>query len=136
MNEIFIVTKRYYEELEILAVFSTKQKAADFITLIDKNEKDIYISATKFEVDKHSSTISGGYRSYFLRMSKDGNVLQLIAKPELIFDEDVLFDNNLDMCGHVLSKSVINAIEIMNKKREEFLEGNKWPDKKEEVSVI
>ena len=128
MKKIFVVTSGEYSDYSISGIFSTKQLAQKYIDSF--GNRDVYSSFNKIEVhnlDPFEIELRDGYKPYFLRMDKDGNVSDIkVVTSSHGFDDRTGgdgFDINGRMYVYVYAENEIHAIKICNEKHLDYQYG-------------
>ncbi|MDD4515668.1 hypothetical protein [Massilibacteroides sp.] len=126
MENIFVVTKGEYSDYHICGVFSTKKKAKLFIASIKSHEIDDY-QIEKYTLNPYDIELSNGYKLYFVRMAKDGNVIEVKLGESDYSIDIVSFDVRKNIYMYCYAKDEQHAIKILNEKRGQKIALNQWP---------
>lgn len=152
MTKVYAVSSGEYSDYGIEHIFSTKEKAEEFIKLQTEygDRWAHYNEVEEYELDPEIKVPYKGHKFkffYYLNMDKDGNTsnsykynMNIIApedaKEDLYLTESYR-DNIIVLAGVVNAENMEHAVKIMNERRIKILLQNKWPDKfKEKYSNV
>jgi hypothetical protein len=147
--KVYVVTSGCYSNYGIEEIFSTKEKAQEYINLV--NEYDAYalnVEIEEFELDPVVKVKNPHKFKYFyyIHMNRNGDVLQIsksnfdIRKPEetqewfklymerKFNEKEHKFDDYYILRADVNANSEEHAIKICGEKRSKLLAENKWPE--------
>lgn len=146
-KKVYAVSSGEYSDYGIEHIFSTKEKAEEFIKL-QKEYGGSWASYNEVEEYDLDPEIKVPYKYhkfkffYYLNMDKEGNTsnsykynMSIIAPEDA--EEDLYLtesykDDTIVLAGVVNAESMEHAVKIMNERRMKILFHNKWPDKLEE----
>lgn len=126
MDKAYVITSGDYSDYRIDGVFSSKEKAEDFIKMFKGHAMDI----EEWDLDPLGQDYKGK-KAYFVRMAKDGTTLRVdIEDSSYGFthcNRDG-FSIDKDMFTHVIAKDVRHAVKIANERRTALIANNEWKD--------
>jgi len=127
MTKVYIITQGSYSDYHICGVYSDL-KTAKKIARLYLSDNDKYHNSSlvieEYELDEYQD-IPDNYSSYFIRMTRDGNVTE-IRKKDLNYFRGYGFDINGFLHNTVIAKDEKHAIKIMNELRIDLIANNKW----------
>ena len=144
METIYVVTQGHYSDYSIRGVFSTKEKAQEFIVFAEKTENIKWND--KYEIEEHLinefqtyiQRIEKGYKYYDVYIDIDGNS-RIYDKTKNIhyyeLDECKVYKNShnkKELCFNIWAKSEQHAVKIANEKRAQIVANNEWDKYSEE----
>ena len=145
--KVYVVTSGEYSDFGIEQIFSTKEKAEEFIR-IQTEYADRYFNEeiNEYELDPEIKVPYSGHKFkyfYYISMDKEGNVIDRrksghlnILEPEKseesLYLHNYMSDKGILLTGEINANSMEHAIKIMGEIRTRLLAQNKWPDKIEE----
>lgn len=129
MNKVFIVTDGYYSDYKIIGVYSSKKSAQEVIdSFSDLNESQI----EEWGIDTVLS-FPKGMKCYFLRMTKEGKAYDIDEGRNTIMALEYALKKYMgfgsgghDLFCNVLAKDKEHAVKIVNEKRIQLIESNRW----------
>jgi hypothetical protein len=120
--KVYVVTDGDYSDYHIVSVFSTGEKAKEFI---EKMCKEGIIE--EYDIDAYIEPLEKGYFPYFVRMTKEGEVLECrkydCSYPDL---DELDFDINKNMYTKCWAKDDGHAIKIAGERRRVILAEERW----------
>lgn len=145
MKKIYVLTQGSYSDYSIVGIFSTRQKAEEFRTLV-KPGYDGYNDLEEWTLDPDApEKIRHGYSIWNVTMLRDGTVEDSSVRDLDYYNVSRALDppyiwerakapyyrgkgvpNCLDAA--VWAKSRTHAIKIVNEYRAQFIANNKWPE--------
>jgi hypothetical protein len=139
-KNVYLVSRGYYSDYRVVAVFSTLQRAKEFMNLLP-HEKE-WNEVETYELDPPTvALIKEGYQYYTVRMRRDGKVESVAVQPLNVYSieecsRDSIHDFYFVPCrggGELLeaavwAKSEQHAIKIVNEKRVQLIAQNKWKE--------
>ena len=117
-KEVYVVTRGWYSDYSIEAVFSSEKKAQLLVNILDDARIETY------EID--SVEIKEGHRCYIVRMKKDGTVVDVYQSRTSIDDIAVSFDLHKNLWSFQFAKDEEHAIKIANERRAQIIANNMW----------
>lgn len=140
--KVFIVTSGQYSDKGNEAVFSTHQKAEEYIQATNQYDSGYGIVndyIEEFELDPDFSYRKYKFKSFFwVTMEKDGNIIdvnpayidrsQLNDKPEIICFQHTHEIKDVVLTGKINADTKQHAVKILNDKRTQLIALNKWVD--------
>lgn len=123
MEKIFVVTTGEYSDYRISGVFSTKEKAEDFVNFVEKhNANRYYLEIKEYGVDEFSEASKKGFFVFRVEMDKQGNS-KVSSKSALVSDFD---KDDINIWGGKLfmdcyAKDEKHATKIANEKRVQLI---------------
>ena len=125
MSKVYVVTEGCYSDYCIRGVFDDKELALHFIAAFG-NHADI----EEWELNPHKKQLKKGYSPWFVRMAKDGTVIEThIEDSPYGFGEDPddpFFDVNQNLFVHVFARDREHAIKITNERRTVLIATERW----------
>jgi hypothetical protein len=131
MKKIYVVTSGSYSDYRIEAVFSTEEKAEDFIKHVEVDELN---GIEEYDLNpKTASLVKNGYFMWDVCILKDGTV-ERVNKTESCFKEKtiILHRNRFNSFNDYVTltflqvftwaKTEKHAVKIANEKRIQFIE--------------
>jgi len=123
MKSIYICTTGEYDEYRICGVFDNKTAAKKFC-------KHFGCGIEKWILNPFASELAKNYFPYFVRMSKDGNVISIDENPSFFGFGDSTkihgFDIHKNMYLYCMAESPEHAVKIANEFRINLITSNKW----------
>lgn len=131
MEKVYVVTSGDYSDYCIDAIFSTPEKAQEYMEVVTDNnyndiqeyEVDIPIDADDFEKYSWKGLLSFGYKSFFVDMLKNGDGADAYQKhvsgTYCKIEQDHLH-------ATVWAKNEEHAIKIVNEKRIQMIANGEW----------
>jgi hypothetical protein len=138
MAKIFAVNRGQYSDYSVVALFSTEEKAKEFMkTFNGDDEYYQYNNIEEYELDSEAPRlVKDGYFVWSIMMDRDGNVTRINKKdPPDAYDFGELNKGNVWKNGitglslfhnYVLAKDKKHAIKITNEKRAQLIAMGKW----------
>lgn len=141
MKKIYLVTKGNYSDYRVLAAFSNKSLAEDFISNFTNDDLN---DIEEYELNpKTTDLINRGYSVWLVHMLRNGNT-ELIQKKKLSVYNAVQHDASIwqrtkalaykgmdvqdVMTVYVMAKSEIHAVKIANEKRIQMIANGQWAE--------
>lgn len=124
--KIYIVTKGSYSDYHICAIFSTEEKAQRLVDSLNRRWNTPCIE--EYEID--AVEIPKGYKNYFVRMTKEGSVLEQNISDSTYFMNETGFDINQNIFSYQFAEDETHAVKITNERRVQKIANNEWPIKK------
>ena len=128
LQAVFLVTRGYYSDYRVCAVFTEKALAQKYIDSFAKAYYEFRIE--NYKLNPFSKELKSDYKPYFLRMKKDGTCTEIHIKDSSYGFEteglDIGFDIHKDMYLSVFAKDEKHAIKIANEKRVQLIAENRW----------
>ncbi len=126
LKKVYIVTTGEYSDYHIVAAFSKKEKAEQFLEFIEANKKYVYdrYRIEELVLDKTGDLLERGYRWYEIDMDRNGSVLRVEERGIDAEDYIDIWGNNIRVT--VLAKSEKHAIKIVNEKRIMWVALSRW----------
>lgn len=128
LQAVFLVTRGYYSDYRVCAVFTDKKLAQKYIDSFEKSYSEFRIE--NYKLNPFSKELKADYKPYFLRMEKDGTCTEIYVKDSSYGfeseDLDIGFDIHKDMYLSVFAKDEKHAIKIANEKRVQLIAENRW----------
>ncbi len=134
-NEVYLVTRGEYSDYSICAIFSDKKLAEKYIELFKGNseeELEEELRIETYKVNPYQYELKADYKPYFVRMTKEGNCIEIkIQDLSYAFeskdeDLDFGFDIHKNMYLSSFAKDEKDAIKIANEKRLQLIAENRW----------
>lgn len=118
--KVYIVVEYEYGETNIIAAFSSKEKALKYIDEFEYSLEEV-------ELDPEPIIPEGAFKKYRFYLNKDGSISDVIIK---LSDDNIncyfsLLSGNRLLC-EVVSLTKSRAIEIANVKRLEMIASGEW----------
>lgn len=138
MREIYAVSTGTYSDYGIVAVFSTKEKAEEFMKFVPSED---YNDIETYELDPDvAAQIREGYSPYYVLMLRDGTTetihrhevgMYSVGSSAWIHRRSTLPSRvtpRLPDCivVHAMAKSEEHAVKIANEKRVQFIANGEW----------
>jgi hypothetical protein len=137
MKAVYLVSRGSYSDYRVVAVFSSRKRAQDFIDLVADEE---WNEIEKYELDPPTvDLVRKGYRYFQVEMLRDGSVLEVSAVPLTAYAiedcpstekvSDFYFIPGSDgeaLAALVWAKDERHAVKIVNDKRAQMIATNKW----------
>ena len=124
MKKVYIVTEGNYSDYDIVAVFSTKKKAKEFLKKYEEVYPYIDVRIEEYPVDVPVEKCFG----YVVVMKKNGDVV----RTEKTYDTEFGFRGfhflSGDLVWAVNTDDEKKAIKVVNEKRAIILAHNAWGD--------
>jgi len=143
MSKVYVVTTGCYSDYAIRSIFSTEARARDFMAMFS-NGAD-FNDIEEFELDCGGVDMRG-QRAFFVRMAKDGRVIEVEHRNSPYGFEDAVSSineagaNGFDLSGNmilrIITTDTARAIKIANDRRAQLLAANEWPLSREEVKAL
>ena len=143
-RKVYILTSGDYSNYRIEAVCSKKYlaKRLERVNLPNWQIEEYVVDGNINNFKKARSLAKKGYRNYFIKMDREGEVQEILSGEDNHWNSivDILdnghisfsFDNRgFDsgrnfLYGHILAKNDKQAIKIVNDKRASFIANNEW----------
>ena len=123
MKTVYVCTEGEYSDYHICGVFDNKELAEKFCQQFGCEIEEWNLNPFAVELKK-------GYSPYFVRMTKEGEALQVDIKPSPYGfgngDGSHGFDIKKNMCLHCMAKSSEHAVKIANERRVSLIDSNQW----------
>jgi hypothetical protein len=138
MKRIFVVTKEETDytcpSQDILGIFSKIEPAKKFMDSFSHCSTQT-IRIEEYIINPFMYDLNQGYKCYFLRMKKSGEVLEIEltdGPPATCLCIDpwfrkFAFDGNGNLLCHTYAKDENRAIKICNKERFKLIAQGSWP---------
>ena len=95
-----------------------------------KNKTYKEMSIEEWSLNPYSLEIRKGYKPFFVRMAKDGEVLEILESDSTYgfrdTNDNYCFDIHNNIYTHVWAKDEKHAIKITNEKRTMAIANNQW----------
>jgi len=139
---IYIVTEGEYSDYGIVAIFSTKEKAQNFISITAAPDDLSDYEIEEWPLDEHEALIEKFKKKelsiYMVSMYRNGDVEEVREeeKKSIWIDNatagkyNLWTENRIGMW--VIARDEKHAVKIVNEKRTQLIAENKWPEKKDE----
>lgn len=129
LQAVFLVTRGYYSDYRVCAVFTEKPLAEKYIDSFKENSYEAF-RIENYPLNPYQYELKNDYKPFFLRMTKEGNCTEINVKDSSygLEDEnvDVGFDIHKNMYISVFAKDETHAIKIANEKRVQLIAENSW----------
>lgn len=106
----------------VQAVFNTEELAQKYIKAFDVDDARI----ETYELNPHEEQIRQDFKSFFIRMDKDGNVLNS-HQNDSMYNFPFTFDIRNNYVTTVFARDEEQAIKIVNEQRIGLLAAEQWP---------
>ena len=124
MEKVFVVTSGEYSDYSIDAIFSEKEKAEIFIEATNNDRRWNFPIIEEWDLDKIN--VNKGEKLYFVRMKKDGTVLECYLDSSTYSLVEAGFDTLHNMFSYQFAKDEQHAIKIANERRAKLIIENKF----------
>jgi len=122
----FLVTRGYYSDYRVCAVFSEKSLAEKYIKQFKSSITFEELRIEKYCLNPYKYELNKDYKPFFLRMTKAGNCTEINVKDSSygFEDENIDFGRDVDnnMCISIFAKDEKHAIKIANEKRVQLIQ--------------
>jgi hypothetical protein len=123
-KEIYVVTEGQWSDYSIVGVYSTK-------SLAERAAKVFNGSVETYELDEYAAPLAQGKKVFFVRMHRDGEVIE--AHP---YNSDHLlnitdFDHWGNLITSVWAKDEQTAVKIANECRLQLVAMNRWGEEED-----
>ena len=134
---IYLVSYGSYSDYSVCALFDSEELANKYIELQE------YVSdyrIEEFTLNSFERRVRDGYRSYTVRMGKQGNTISIEMKDYQ--EEYAGFIYWRDLNGEAMllvdtfAKDEQHAVKIANEKRVQLIAAGEWPEKAVEKAVV
>lgn len=132
MKTIYVVTQGYNEDYHICGVFDSEPLAKRFIKTFASAQQWDFMGIEEWKLNPHKLEIGKGHVPFSVRMSKEGNIIE-VKKSDSIYgfvdcinEKKLIFDMNHNLYNHCLAKDEKHAIKITNKIRGQLIAEDKW----------
>ena len=124
MKAVYICTKGEYSDYSICGVFDDKKLAEKFC------EKFNNCRIEKWNLNPFSFELKSDYSPYFIRMTKEGKILEVDNAPSVYSFGSGDTEDRFDVSGNLyvssMAKSQEHAIKITNDRRAKLIALNQW----------
>lgn len=125
MTTIYVVTQGHYSDYGIVAVCSTEENAQLYVDSLND------ASIEEYELDELSDLIKQGYKSFYIKMFRDGTTEDIYNYMGLPMQEDTISLYKAAhyvpcLLGYVTAKSKEHAVKIANEKRAMLIASGEW----------
>ena len=130
-NKVYVVVFGEYSDKENMGVFSTKEKAEEFVELEKESQKivNILYSIQEHTLDVKIDLIKEGYHFYTVQMSENGDV-DLVAERSRGGWTEYYFIYSREriqyISNHCMAKSKEGAVKITNELRTRLIKLNQF----------
>lgn len=141
MSTVYVVNRGCYSDYHVVAIFSTKQKAKDFMQAV-RTDYDDYNDIEEYELDNNVvDLIKHGYSIWNIHMLRNGDTERVERRDsEAFYIESIGFtiwqrsqipinkDKNVGdvLVAYVWAKDEKHAIKITNEHRAQIIAEGKW----------
>jgi hypothetical protein len=130
-QKIYVVTAGCYSAYHIVGVFSTKEKAEEFVKKYNKTASDLNkAEIEEYILDQLERDLPPGHKLFFVRMTREGVVREV---EEVKLSDFYGFDFGFDLSGNlfctVSAKDQAHAVKIVNERRVYLIASNQWGEK-------
>lgn len=149
--KVWVVEEGYYSDRGIGAIFSTEEKAKDYINIMKKHSyswSDVHDEPTEFDLDPQLPNIRDYFEYdyfYWVEMDKDGFFSQTPRRSGIDIEDPTRIKEHfyfqksghsrsssgnpaleeVSLVGFVNARNETHALQIINRKRKELVD--KWP---------
>ena len=123
MDKVYLVTKGEYSVYHICAVFAEKKNAEIFVEAI---KEDSWSVAEIEEWNLDEAVLEKGDKNYFVRIKKDGEVLECHTDGFTCSLNETGFDMNHNMFSYQFAKDEKHAVKIANERRARLIAENRF----------
>jgi hypothetical protein len=132
MKTIYVVTQGYNEDYHICGVFDSEPLAKRFIETFSSAQQWDFMGIEEWKLNPHKLEIGKGYKPFFVRMSKEGDMIEINESNSIYGFNDYrdgenwgfdFFDN---LFNHCFAKDEKHAIKITNELRTQLIAEDKW----------
>ena len=124
---IYVLTSGEYSDYHINGVYSSRELAQAFIDAVEgklypfgkRTYSDYMIE--EYNLDEYADELKRGYLLWFVRMKRDGLVLEAYEDERSYIMDHLSGDQNRDFVNRCLAKDKEHAIKITNERRIQFL---------------
>jgi hypothetical protein len=132
MKTIYVVTQGDYSDYRICGVFDSEPLAKKFIETFSSAQQWYSMRIEEWKLNPYKLEIGKGYKPFFVRMSKEGDTLE-IRESDSVYrfvagenGENWGFDFYHNLLNHCLTKDEKHAIKITNEIRGQLIAEDKW----------
>lgn len=123
MTNLYVVAAGEYSDQRIVAIFSNKAKAEEYVTMFNN---DVQFSSDKADVEEWTLDIGkDSWVSTNVRMARDGTVKDTWTSWET-FGRDWIWDVNDNLVWTVDTDDIQRAIKVTNEKRVQLIAEDNW----------
>ena len=126
MNKVYVVTSGSYSDYHIEAVFSTEELAEKYIHATKSGNRWDDASIEEWDLDRNASELRAGYKAYFGRISKEGNISDL-EESTLSLSDGHGFDVKNNMYCGFFAQDAEHARKILAE-RHAVISAEGWPE--------
>lgn len=129
LQAVFLVTRGDYSDYRVCAVFTEKALAEKYIDSFKGNSYNEF-RIENYTLNPYQYELKNDYKPFFLRMTKEGNCIEINVKDSSSGFEDegivVGFDIHKNMYISIFAKDETHAIKIANEKRVQLIAKNRY----------
>ena len=128
MKIMYVVTAGEYSDYGIEAMFDEESLAKAYIASV-KSSGYQEMRIETYNLNPHEKQLRLGYKSYLVRMTKDGicpELYQSERAPDDGENNTPFFDNKQNLVMYVFAKDEQHALKIVNERRIEIKAFKKW----------
>ncbi len=137
MTTIYAVSSGEYSDYSVLALFSTRELAQDYVDTILAGKNYDTPRIEEYELDPEVPSLRAGLSAWLIGMDRDGNVLRAeqgstdsrFRGPYFICGENgcgTMSGGERGIVFACVAKSVDHAIKIVNEWRIQLIAENRW----------
>ena len=125
-DTVYFVTKGEYADYSIVGVFTSRERAEKYAELLDNSWARTRVE--EFPLNPNEEELHAGKKPFFIRMTKDGEVLDSWIR--IGWSDSLEFDIENNLITTVWADDLMHAAKIVNEKRTQLIASNEWPEEK------
>ena len=118
---IYVLTSGDYSDYHINGVYSSRELAQAFIDAVEREYPYSDYMIEEYDLDEYADELKRGYHLWFVRMKRDGLVLEAYEVERSYIMDHLSEDASRDLVNRCLAKDKEHAIKITNERRIQFL---------------